>query len=494
MVLDYIILFILICILAVLIWILKKSNSNNQGLLRLSEFENKIGQFDTSFRDEFSRNRNELDSKLISFSSMVDTKFSELSDSLLKSSSDMRLEVGNALKDFANSFRQQSDKLSEILEQKIEFLNKNMSESAKESREELKTSLSSFSTQLSNSIKEFNETQDKLKDNIGTNLNTIRDSMDKKLKDIQEDNSKKLEQMRETVDEKLNKTLEDRLGASFKQVSDRLEIVHKSLGEMSTLANGVGDLKKVLSNVKTKGIVGEYQLYNILEQVLAPSQYEQNVAVKKGSQERVEFGIRIPSKDSDDKYIYLPIDAKFPTDNYERLMAAYEKGDTGELSEYSKALENNIKKFAKDIRDKYINPPVTTDFAIMFLPFEGLYAEVIRIPALLSNIQSNYNVIITGPSTILALLNSLQMGFRTLAIEKKSGEIGKTLFAVKKDFEKFAKLLDKTKQKINEAGNTLDEIGHRNEQINKKLKKFDGYEELPESVASSILGAENIDE
>ena len=318
--------------------------------------------------------------------------------------------------------------------------------------------------------------------------------MDKKLKDIQEDNSKKLEQMRETVDEKLNKTLEDRLGASFKQVSDRLEIVHKSLGEMSTLAHGVGDLKKVLSNVKTKGIVGEYQLYNILEQVLAPSQYEQNVAVKKGSQERVEFGIRIPSKDSDDKYIYLPIDAKFPTDNYERLMAAYEKGDTGEISEYSKALENNIKKFAKDIRDKYINPPVTTDFAIMFLPFEGLYAEVMRIPALLSNIQSNYNVIITGPSTILALLNSLQMGFRTLAIEKKSGEIGKTLGAVKKDFEKFADLLDKTRKKINEAGNTLDEIGHRSKQINKKLDKFNGYEELPENVANSILGTENIEE
>lgn len=494
MVLDYVILFILICVFIILVWILKHSNSNNKGLLHLSEFENKIGQFDTSFRDEFSRNRNELDSKLISFSSMIDTKLSELSDSLLKSSSDMRMEVGNALKDFEKSFRQQSDKLSEILEQKIDLLNKNMSESAKDSREELKKSLDSFSTQLSNSIKEFNETQDKLKDNIGTNLNTIRDSMDKKLKDIQEDNSKKLEQMRETVDEKLNKTLEDRLGASFKQVSDRLEIVHKSLGEMSTLAHGVGDLKKVLSNVKTKGIVGEYQLYNILEQVLAPSQYEQNVAVKKGSQERVEFGIRIPSKDSDDKYIYLPIDAKFPTDNYERLMASYEKGDTGEISEYSKALENNIKKFAKDIRDKYINPPVTTDFAIMFLPFEGLYAEVMRIPALLSNIQSNYNVIITGPSTILALLNSLQMGFRTLAIEKKSGEIGKTLGAVKKDFEKFADLLDKTRKKINEAGNTLDEIGHRSKQINKKLDKFNGYEELPESVANSILGTENIEE
>lgn len=204
MVLDYVILFILICVFIILVWILKHSNSNNKGLLHLSEFENKIGQFDTSFRDEFSRNRNELDSKLISFSSMVDTKLSELSDSLLKSSSDMRMEVGNALKEFEKSFRQQSDKLSEILEQKIDLLNKNMSESAKDSREELKTSLASFSTQLSNSIKEFNETQDKLKDNIGTNLNTIRDSMDKKLKDIQEDNSKKLEQMRETVDEKLS--------------------------------------------------------------------------------------------------------------------------------------------------------------------------------------------------------------------------------------------------------------------------------------------------
>ena len=491
MFLDYIILFLLVCILVVFIVILMRSSSKNQGLLHFSDFESKINQFDTSFRDEFSRNRNELDSKLISFSSMVDTKLSELSDSLLKSSSDMRMEVGNALKEFEKSFRQQSDKLSEILEQKIEFLNKNMTESAKENREELKSSLSTFSTQLSNSIKEFNETQDKLKDNIGSNLNVIRDSMDKKLKDIQEDNSKKLEQMRETVDEKLNKTLEERLGASFKQVSDRLETVHKSLGEMSTLAHGVGDLKKVLSNVKTKGIVGEYQLYNILEQALASSQYEQNVAVKKGSQERVEFAIRIPSKDSDDKYIYLPIDSKFPTDNYERLMAAYEKGDAGQIAEHAKALEANIKKSAKDIHDKYINPPVTTDFAIMFLPFEGLYAEVMRIPALLSNIQSNYKVIITGPSTILALLNSLQMGFRTLAIEKKTSEIGKTLSAVKTDFGKFADLLDKTRKKINEAGNTLDEIGHRSKQINKKLGKF---EELPENVANSVLGIEKIEE
>ena len=203
MLLDYIILGLLVFIFVILIWLIKHSNSNNKGLLHLSEFENKIGQFDSSFRDEFSRNRNELDSKLLSFSSMVDTKLSELGDSLLKSSSDMRIEVGNALKEFEKSFRLQSDKLSEILEQKIDLLNKNMSESAKDSREELKKSLDSFSTQLSNSIKEFNETQDKLKDNIGTNLNTIRDSMDKKLKDIQEDNSKKLEQMRETVDEKL---------------------------------------------------------------------------------------------------------------------------------------------------------------------------------------------------------------------------------------------------------------------------------------------------
>lgn len=491
MVLDYIIIVVLIFIIILVVWLMKHLNLNNKEILHLSDFENRIGQFDSSFRNEFSRNRNELDSKMTLFSSMVDTKLSELSSSLLKSSSDMRTEVGNVLKEFEKSFRQQSDKLSEILEQKIEFLNKSMYESAKENREELNKSLSTFSSQLSSTIKEFNETQDKLKDNISANLNTIRDSMDKKLKDIQEDNSKKLEQMRETVDEKLNKTLEERLGASFKQVSDRLETVHKSLGEMSSLAHGVGDLKKVLTNVKTKGIVGEYQLYNILEQALAPSQYEQNVAVKKGSQERVEFAIRIPSKDSDDKYIYLPIDAKFPTENYERLMSAYENGNTEEISKNVKALEGNIKKFAKDIHDKYINPPVTTDFAIMFLPFEGLYAEVMRLPALLSNIQSDYNVIITGPSTILALLNSLQMGFRTLAIEKKSGEIAKTLSVVKKDFTTFANLLDKTKKKINEAGDTLDKIGYKSEQINKKLK---GFEELPESDADKILGTESIEE
>ena len=350
--------------------------------------------------------------------------------------------------------------------------------SRKETMSSLMSSIETMSRMLSENQKNSAMIQDK-------RLEDLAAKMDK----MTAENIRQLDNIRETVDEKLQKTLEERITQSFKTVSDRLEQVHKGLGEMQTLASGVGDLKKVLSNVKTRGILGEIQLGSILEQILSPEQYEENVKTRASGNERVEFAVKMPG--SGDDFVYLPIDAKFPGDTYEALMNAYETGDKALVDAASKNLENAVKKAAKDIHDKYIEPPYTTDFAIMFLPFEGLYAEVMRIPALLSNIQSKYNVIITGPSTILALLNSLQMGFRTLAIEKKTSEIAKTLSAVKTDFGKFADLLDKTRKKINEAGNTLDEIGHRSKQINRKLGKF---EELPENVANSILGTENIEE
>mgnify|MGYP005751172255 FL=1 len=313
-------------------------------------------------------------------------------------------------------------------------------------------------------------------------LENIRMSMERKISALTEDNNKQLEQMRQTVDEKLQKTLEDRIGQSFKVVSERLEAVYKGLGEMQNLAAGVGDLKKVLSNVKTRGILGEVQLGAILEQILSPEQYEENVNVKGTGAERVEFAVKLPG--SGDGHVWLPIDAKFPGDAYARLMDAYETGDMAMIEEAGKNLETVIKKEARDIRDKYIQPPQTTDFAIMFLPFEGLYAEVLR-RGLLEILQRDYKVNIAGPTTMAALLNSLQMGFRTLAIQKHSSEVWNILGAVKTEFEKFGTVLASTRLKIERANDDLDKlIGTRTNMIMRQLNKVT---KLPEQKADEIF-------
>lgn len=313
-------------------------------------------------------------------------------------------------------------------------------------------------------------------------LENIRMSMERKISALTEDNNKQLEQMRQTVDEKLQKTLEDRIGQSFKVVSERLEAVYKGLGEMQNLAAGVGDLKKVLSNVKTRGILGEVQLGAILEQILSPEQYEENVNVKGTGAERVEFAVKLPG--SGDGRVWLPIDAKFPGDAYARLMDAYETGDMAMIEEAGKNLETVIKKEARDIRDKYIQPPQTTDFAIMFLPFEGLYAEVLR-RGLLEILQRDYKVNIAGPTTMAALLNSLQMGFRTLAIQKHSSEVWNILGAVKTEFEKFGTVLASTRLKIERANDDLDKlIGTRTNMIMRQLNKVT---KLPEQKADEIF-------
>ncbi|MGB7605530.1 MAG: DNA recombination protein RmuC [Lutisporaceae bacterium] len=302
-------------------------------------------------------------------------------------------------------------------------------------------------------------------------LDKMRETIEISISRLQEDNSKKLDQMRSTVDEKLHATLEQRLGESFKLVSERLEMVHKGLGEMQSLALGVGDLKKVLSNVKTRGIWGEIQLGNILEQVLSPEQYEKNVAVKKGSNERVEFAVKLPGRgEGEDDYIWLPIDAKFPQEDYHRLVDALERANPQAADEAAKALELRIKASAKDIRDKYIDPPNSTDFGIMFLPIEGLYAEVLRRPGLCETLQLDYRVIVAGPSTLTALLNSLQMGFRTLTIEKRSSEVWVLLGAVKTEFSKFADILEKTQKKLQEASNTIETAAKKSRTIQRKLK------------------------
>lgn len=299
-------------------------------------------------------------------------------------------------------------------------------------------------------------------------LNQIRDTVEKRLEYIQQDNNMRLDQMRETVDEKLQKTLDEKMSRSFALVNERLEQVYKGLGEMQTLAVGVGDLKKVLSNVKTRGIVGEIQLGSILKEILSPEQYEENVVTKTDSSNPVEFAVKLPT--DDESFVYLPIDSKFPGDTYTALKDAMDKGDKEEISAAAKNLVSTIKSEAKDIRDKYIDPPNTTDFAVMFLPFEGLYAEVVN-RGLVETLQRDYKINIAGPSTMAALLNSLQMGFKTLAVQKRSAEVWTVLGAVKTEFDKFSDVLLATQHRLDQANKELDKlVGVRTRQIKRKLK------------------------
>ena len=353
----------------------------------------------------------------------------------------------------------------------------------------------SQASQQNERLAEVNNTLSKYTLESEQKLDNIRQAVTARIADLTQENNrqieqlkntmdKQLDQMRQTVDEKLQKTLESRIGESFRLVNERLEQVYKGLGEMQSLATGVGDLKKVLSNVKTRGILGEVQLGNILEQILAPGQYDTNVATKPGSSERVEFAVRLPGN-SEDSCVYLPIDAKFPGDAYAHLMDAYDTGDADAVEAAAKELERVIKSEAKDIREKYVDPPYTTDFGIMFLPVEGLYAEVVR-RGLLEQLQREYKVNIAGPTTMAALLNSLQMGFRTLAIEKHTSEVWETLGAVKTEFEKFEGVLAKAQKDLNSVGDDLSKlIGTRTRSIQRKLRDV---EKLEDSRTIQMLG------
>ncbi len=318
-------------------------------------------------------------------------------------------------------------------------------------------------------------------------LREVRNTLESKLKDLQTENASKLDEMRKTVDEKLHVTLEKRLGESFKQVSDRLEQVHKGLGEMQALAAGVGDLKRVLTNVKTRGTWGEVQLAALLEQMLTPDQYAVNVATLPGSAERVEFAIRLPGR-SGGEPVWLPIDSKFPTEDYERLLAAQDRADSQDADEAGKALENRIKLEAKAIHEKYIGPPYTTDFAFLFVPTEGLYAEIIRRPGLADFVQREYRVTIAGPYNLSASLSALQMGFRTLAIEQRSSEVWELLSAVKTEFGKFGDVLAKTKDQLETVTKSIGQAEIRTRQMAKKLKDV---EMLPASSTTKLLGELN---
>jgi len=314
-------------------------------------------------------------------------------------------------------------------------------------------------------------------------IDNLHNVIDKHLKHLQESNEKKLEQMRQTVDEKLQSTLEKRLGESFKIIGDQLEAVQRGLGEMQSLATGVGDLKKVLTNVKTRGTWGEYQLGNILEQILTPDQYAKNVKPKESSDEIVEYAVRLPGHDNSSQ-VWLPIDSKFPQESYIRLKDASEKSDTDAIEKASAELIRAIKKSAKDISDKYIDPPHTTDFAIMFLPTEGLYAEIVRQPGILDDLQ-HQRIVVAGPTNLSAILSSLSMGFRTLAIENRSSEVRKILSAVKTEFSAFGDVLSKVKTQLDRASGTIDKAGVRTRAMQKKLKDV---EELPTEDSTKILG------
>jgi DNA recombination protein RmuC len=458
---------LIICI--ALLFRLINFRGNNQ--LQFDQLNNQLNRLDSSIRDEFARNRDEN----------------------LRNARDTREETISTLKTFSEIISKTITDIGKLQKDQLETFAvqlKNSQEqqanSDRANRDEQKNSLKSFEDKFTLNVHDFNELQRQKLDQMMLQLDKIRETVELRLKMLQDENIKKLDEMRATVDEKLQTTLEKRLSESFNQVSERLEQVHKGLGEMQNLATGVGDLKKVLSNVKTRGIMGEIQLGNILEQIMSPEQYARDIATKKDTRENVEYAIKLPGKDDSGQVVYLPIDSKFPLEDYHALLDAYDKSDNDLVITVSKSLEASIKKFAKDIRDKYIDPPYTTDFGIMFLPVEGLYAEVVRRTSLIETLQREYKIVITGPTTLAAILNSLQMGFRTLAIEKRSGEVWRILGAVKTEFTRFGDVLKKAQEKISKAGEDIDElVGTRTRKIQSKLK---AVQELPYNESSLILG------
>ncbi len=394
----------------------------------------------------------------------VEVKLGELSGQLLAG-------IGTTVQSSAQIQAQAARDNAQLQDRRLSDLTENLGQQQRS----MVSAVTDFTGQMDKRVGDLTTQSDR-------KLESLRVSLEERFASLQKDNQQKLEEMRVTVDEKLQKTLETRLTESFNVVSQRLEQVYQGLGEMRTLASSVGDLKKVLSNVKTRGILGEIQLGAILEQILAPAQYEKNIATKPGSADRVEYAVKLPGEDN--SAVYLPIDAKFPLDAYEAFLTAYERGDVVDSDLKGKELERRIRGFAKDIRDKYLNPPETTDFAILFLPVEGLYAEVVR-RGLVETLQNEYKVNIAGPTTMAALLNSLQMGFKTLAIQKRSGEVWNILSAVKTEFETFGHVLTAAQSRINQASDEIDKlVGTRTRQIQRRLRSVSM---LDDATAQKLL-------
>lgn len=423
------------------------------------------------------------------------TALSELSEKLINNSNDFKQAVSHSFQASSEALNAKQDEFRDKTLEKLNAFETTLKNDAQANRQELINSLKSFEDKFSGGIKDFNEQlrlrfsdlnrqQTEAIEQSKNSLLDIRQTIENQLKAIREDNTLQLNEMRKTVDEKLHDTLEKRLGESFKQVSDRLEQVHKGLGEMQTLAVGVGDLKKVLSNVKTRGILGEYQLGNILEQILSPEQYAVNVATKQGSRDNVEYAVKLPGK-SDEKTVWLPIDSKFPLESYQTLLLALEEGNPPGIDAAQKQLLKAVESFAKDISGKYIDPPHTTDFAILFLPIESLFAEILRHPEMFERLQRTYRITITGPTTLSALLNSLNMGFRTLAVQKRSSEVWKVLAEVKTEFVKYSEQLAAVHKHINYASSTLETLQTtRTKAMERKLR---GVEALEAETGKPIL-------
>ena len=420
---------------------------------------------------------------------------------LLFRRSDERLERGlrAEVQDSARGTRQELAGTLSLFQQALLTQSGDVARTQNEQIDSFRTQLAAMQQQVSDALQGATHTlaqqsqsardaQDaalkRLSDSLGEQLRALSEANERRLSALQEGNEKKLDQMRATVDEKLHATLEQRLGESFKQVADRLEQVHKGLGEMQTLARDVGSLNRVLTNVKTRGIFGEVQLAGLLEQVFTPEQYATNVATVPGSSERVEFAIRLPGQRDDGQPLWLPIDAKFPREDYERLLDAQERADLPAMELAAKAIDTRLRLEARTIRDKYIAPPHTTDFAILFVPTEGLYAEALRRPGLVQAMQHEHKVMLAGPTTLLATLTSLQMGFRTLALEKRSAEVWEVLGAVKTEFGKFGDVLARTRKKLEEATNTIDQAQTRTNVMTRRLKSV---EALPEARALQLL-------
>ena len=459
------ILALLILAIVLIIPFRNKTSSENPALInKLNEIQAILMAMDAGLKQDFKINRQE-------------------NASIAK---DNRTELNASLKDFTLEQRNKFDELKteqkELTFKTVEQLDKitdKVAEKLKDLNEQAKADNALMRDALINAFKGFQETFDK-------NVSSFNDlqkekfaQMEIKQSELMRNTEAKLEFIRTTVEEKLEKTLSERLGQSFETVGKQLIEVQKGLGEMQTLAQDVGGLKRVLSNVKMRGGIGEVQLSMLLEQILAPDQYEANVKTKQGSSDLVEFAVKLPGKDENNHQVWLPIDAKFPKDIYEQLQTAYDIGDTVQIEQAQKTLENTIKKMAKDISEKYIDPPNTTDFGIMFLPFEGIYAEVVRKASLLEELQRTYKIVVTGPTTLAAILNSLHMGFRTLAIQQRSSEVWKVLGAVKKEFESFGGLMQKAQKNIQTGMDQLDDVmGMRTKAIQRKLRSVESLNEI----------------
>ena len=410
-----------------------------------------------------------------------------------KQDQDVQAHHNEEVKQNVKALQENQDRIENSV--KLEFSNnrKEQTAQAQSLRKEVTDNVQNYNQAMTDSFKKLSDTQHQQLNSFEQRFITmsegnlkkqedLKTSMELSLKNIQQDTQKQLDRMRATVDEKLQGTLEKRLSESFGQVSQRLEQVYKGLGEMRVLTDGVGDLKRVLTNVKSRGMWGELQLGNILEEILSPEQYEKNVTVKRGSQESVEYAVKLPGQ-GEGECVYLPIDSKFPLEDYQKLIKAQEDADKDALNEASANLESLVKKEARTIRDKYIVPPKTTDFAVMFLPTEGLYAEVLRMPGLVDQLRQ-YRIIVSGPTTLSALLNSLSVGFRTLAIQKRSSEVWKLLGAIKNQFKMFSGLLDNVQKKLNTASSEMERASKKSKTIERRLEKI---EELPADEATHFL-------